>query len=76
MRESDFCLVAVPRDLEQNVRVLPLGHVIDEIEVIVDDVPGNLRVRNKLGNPDRATMNVLKVVFELTQLIGPALNFV
>src|SRR5512139_1966473 len=48
--EADLGLVALPGDLEDDVRAVPLGLVLDEVEARVQDVPYNSPARHQLGD--------------------------
>ena len=64
VREADLGLVAFLRDIEDDVGAVPLGLVLDEVEVVVQDAPCHSLARRELGDLERAAVDVLVVVVE------------
>src|SRR5512143_1326962 len=62
--EADLGLVALPGDLEDDVRAVPLGLVLDEVEARVRDVPDDPLARHPLGDLLGATVEPLVTVRE------------
>src|SRR5712691_4203456 len=73
--EADLGL-AVPRgDLEADLGVFPLGLAAGEVEVVVQDAPGDSFGGDQLGDLDPAAMGVLIPVGELAAgLVGATLD--
>ena len=51
--ESDLGLVAILRDIEDDVGTVPLSLVLDEVEVVVQDVPCHFLARHEFGDLER-----------------------
>src|SRR5512147_2284340 len=69
--ETDLGLVALPGDLEDHVRAVPLGLVLDEVDARVRDVPDDPLARHQLGDLLGAAVEPLVAVGELrAELVG------
>src|SRR6185437_7224211 len=73
--EADLGLAAPRGDLEVDVGVFPLGRVVREVEVVVQDMPGDSFAGHELSDLDPAAMRVPVPVGELVaDLAGAALD--
>jgi hypothetical protein len=62
MGKVDFCFVALPRNLEDNVGALPLRLVLSEVEVVIENVPDNFLIGHHLRHFHRAAMHVFVTI--------------
>ena len=75
MSEVDLRLIALSRDLEADLRSLPLALVFSEIEEVVQDMPDDFLAGDEFGYFDLAPMGVFVMIRELAaELIGTAFN--
>ena len=65
MSEANLCLLVFPEDIENDLRSLPLGLVLRELEIIVLNQPYNSLLRNDFNQLHLARVDVLKTVGEL-----------
>lgn len=56
VRKANFRMVTLPVDFKNNVGICPLALVLDEVKVVVRNVPDYLLARNKFGNLNRAAV--------------------
>ena len=76
MRKAEFGLTVLPGDLKDNVSAVPLGSVLDKVDVAVHDMPDDLLAWHSFSNPLSGVMDVLTAVLELgTELVGASVNF-
>lgn len=74
MGECYLCLAVLLSDVEYNIRVFPLSFVLGKVEVVIDDVPGDLLARYEFSDFYRATMNVTVAILKYAKLVGVAFN--
>ena len=76
MRKAEFGLALLPVDLKDDVGAVPLGSVLDKVDVAVHDMPDDLLAWHPFSNPLSGVMDVLIAVLELgTQLVRASVNF-
>ncbi len=69
MREADFGLAVLPRDLKDNVRAVALRLVRDEVELGIGDMPHDLGTGHGFGDALRGAVHVIVAAREF----GPEL---
>jgi hypothetical protein len=74
--EAELGLAVLSGDLEDDVRALPLGLVVDEADVTVHDVPNDSLARHPFGDLLGGAVQVFVAVRELgTELVRAAVDF-
>src|SRR5207248_6527593 len=58
VREANLCFAPLLGDLKTDFRVLPLGLVLSEIEVVIENTPDDFLARRQFGYLYAAAMGV------------------
>jgi hypothetical protein len=62
MGETDFSLIILFSDVENDLRVFPFAFVLREIKVVVQDMPDHSFAGNKLNDLQSAEVDVLVMI--------------
>ena len=76
MCETELSLAAFLFNFKNNIRIVPFGLVLDEVKVIMQNMPNNFLVRHMFGNFDRTAMDIFEVVIvHRTGFVRVTVNF-